>query len=84
MIMQNPGGGESFFSDFLNSPSTSVLNQANAPIADWRFLPALTGRPRQRLDIAHSSVDLQPQIFRHIVSAEDLSDASAGDTLYFG
>jgi hypothetical protein len=83
MIMQNPGGGDQFFSDVLNSPSTSVLDQTNAPIADWRFLPGLIGRPQRRMDTAHRTADRKPQILRDNVSADALS-GSAGDTLYFG
>lgn len=83
MIMQNHGGGDDFFSDIPSCPDPTVVNQLNAPMADWRFLPQLIGRPWQRLDSAHRTSDLNPQLLRPAVSAE-ADSIQCCNTLYFG
>lgn len=83
MIMQNPGGDEDFYSDFLSPSSNSALNEADAPVADWRFLPHRMGPRVLRIDGGHAAV---PQRVR-LPGRRDQTIASATtsfETLYFG
>ena len=83
MMMQNPDGGVEFFSDFLASPTAARLDQANAPITDWRFLPKQTGRQALRTDLAHSGTSMKPRMRQGRADCSVLGSNSL-NTLCFG
>lgn len=83
MIMQNPGGDEDFYSDFLNPLPNSALTDADAPVADWRFLPHRMGQLLLRLDGGHVAV---PQRTRLPGQRQQtlVPTTTSFETLYFG
>jgi len=54
--MQNPPDVDGLFGSFVNVDRSSALNEANVPIADWRFLPR-----RMDVDYRASSITLRSQ-----------------------
>jgi hypothetical protein len=83
MIMRHPGGDDGFFSDMLNTPPNTAVDEATAPIADWRFLPQQVGRRQVRMDVSHRENTMKPQMVKNRVSATSMQLQSY-DTLYFG
>lgn len=83
MIMQHPGGDDGFFSDILNTPPTTAIDEATAPFADWRFLPQHVGRLQVRMDVSHGENAMKPRMVKNRASAASMQMESY-DTLYFG
>ncbi len=74
MIMQNPLDDDGIFGDFVNATPSYALDEADAPVADWRFLPQRVGQRQLRIDIAHTETTATPGPQQN----------ETCDTLYFG
>ena len=72
--MQNAVDDDSIFTSLLTVTPADALNEATAPVADWRFLPQRVGRRQFRIDVAHTETAALPEAHQD----------ETCDTLYFG
>lgn len=84
MIMQNLGGENDFFTDFLNTPPASALHESDAPMSDWRFVPQKIGRRRFRMDVPHAAAGSMKVRIRQDRSSAYSPASQNMSALYFG